>query len=234
MSSGLTSPFAPSASAPVAARSASIALTRSYVEASTIMSSSSTPTVHAGPVKLSRIAPERTRKGRSDAYDFATNQSQTERPARPARSVPTIVARLLIACLLLAALAVGSGLLDRGEAPDVSGSARGATVTRVVDGDTVILSGVGRSRLIGVDTPEVHGRRRVLRTRGVRVCRSPARRSARALRDRRRAARPLRSRARLPVARRRALRQRAARRGRLCAHAADRAQHPLRRAPAPA
>jgi len=28
-------------------------------------------------------------------------------------------------------------------------------VTRVVDGDTAILSGVGRSRFIGVDTPEV-------------------------------------------------------------------------------
>jgi micrococcal nuclease len=30
-------------------------------------------------------------------------------------------------------------------------------VERVVDGDTVILSGFGRARLIGVDTPEVHG-----------------------------------------------------------------------------
>jgi micrococcal nuclease len=27
-----------------------------------------------------------------------------------------------------------------------------------VDGDTVVLSGVGKSRLIGVDTPEVYGR----------------------------------------------------------------------------
>jgi len=37
--------------------------------------------------------------------------------------------------------------------------AGGAVVTRVVDGDTAILEGLGRSRLIGVDTPEVHGRR---------------------------------------------------------------------------
>ena len=29
---------------------------------------------------------------------------------------------------------------------------------RVVDGDTVVLSGHGKTRLIGVDTPEVHGR----------------------------------------------------------------------------
>jgi len=32
-----------------------------------------------------------------------------------------------------------------------------AVITRVVDGDTVILAGVGSSRLIGIDTPEVHG-----------------------------------------------------------------------------
>ena len=30
---------------------------------------------------------------------------------------------------------------------------------RVVDGDTVVLSGHGKTRLIGIDTPEVHGRR---------------------------------------------------------------------------
>ncbi len=32
-----------------------------------------------------------------------------------------------------------------------------ATVTKVTDGDTVRLSGIGRTRLIGVDTPEVYG-----------------------------------------------------------------------------
>jgi micrococcal nuclease len=32
-----------------------------------------------------------------------------------------------------------------------------ATVTHVTDGDTVWLSGVGKVRLIGVDTPEVYG-----------------------------------------------------------------------------
>jgi micrococcal nuclease len=30
-------------------------------------------------------------------------------------------------------------------------------VERVVDGDTVVLTGVGKTRLIGVDTPEVYG-----------------------------------------------------------------------------
>jgi micrococcal nuclease len=36
-------------------------------------------------------------------------------------------------------------------------AAQQARVVRVVDGDTVVLGGVGKSRLIGVDTPEVYG-----------------------------------------------------------------------------
>ena len=35
--------------------------------------------------------------------------------------------------------------------------ARTAVVERVSDGDTVVLAGLGRSRLIGIDTPEVFG-----------------------------------------------------------------------------
>jgi micrococcal nuclease len=38
-----------------------------------------------------------------------------------------------------------------------SGAARSATVTRHTDGDTFWLSGIGKVRLIGVDTPEVFG-----------------------------------------------------------------------------
>ena len=45
--------------------------------------------------------------------------------------------------------------------------ARSATVERVVDGDTVELSGVGKARLIGVDTPGGLRRGGVLRARGV-------------------------------------------------------------------
>jgi micrococcal nuclease len=41
--------------------------------------------------------------------------------------------------------------------PLVPADARSATVSRVVDGDTVELRGVGKVRLIGVDTPEVYG-----------------------------------------------------------------------------
>jgi micrococcal nuclease len=35
--------------------------------------------------------------------------------------------------------------------------ARAAVTESVTDGDTIVLSGVGKSRLIGVDTPEVYG-----------------------------------------------------------------------------
>ncbi len=64
-----------------------------------------------------------------------------------------IAARLLILVLVLAVAAGFSGVLDRGE----DAPAGEATVTRVVDGDTVVLSSIGRARLIGVDTPEVYG-----------------------------------------------------------------------------
>ena len=41
--------------------------------------------------------------------------------------------------------------------PALPAEAREAVVERVVDGDTVELSGLGKSRLIGIDTPEVYG-----------------------------------------------------------------------------
>jgi micrococcal nuclease len=41
----------------------------------------------------------------------------------------------------------------------IPGDARRSRVVRVVDGDTLILRGVGRTRLIGLDTPEVFGER---------------------------------------------------------------------------
>jgi micrococcal nuclease len=58
--------------------------------------------------------------------------------------------------LLLAALALGG--CDTEDLERAAGAERrAATVTRVVDGDTVHLTGIGRARLIGVDTPEVYG-----------------------------------------------------------------------------
>ena len=65
--------------------------------------------------------------------------------------------------LLLLAVAVGAGALtipdaDPGSDPPAADGALQATVTRVVDGDTAILAGVGRSRFIGIDTPVLWSR----------------------------------------------------------------------------
>jgi len=54
--------------------------------------------------------------------------------------------------------ATGAGMFAGRDEPLVRGATGSALVTRVVDGDTAILEGLGRSRLIGIDTPEVHGR----------------------------------------------------------------------------
>jgi micrococcal nuclease len=73
--------------------------------------------------------------------------------------------RLIPLALLVLALGTGyvSGRLqgDDGsvDGPALPGDARPTTVTRVVDGDTVVLAGPGKVRLIGVDTPEVYGGR---------------------------------------------------------------------------
>ncbi len=73
-------------------------------------------------------------------------------------------ARTLIVVALLAVAAVaGASAVSR--APDeqphalAAGASGEAVVTRVVDGDTAILSTLGRARLIGIDTPEVFGHR---------------------------------------------------------------------------
>ena len=70
--------------------------------------------------------------------------------------------RLLTLAVVALALAgcdtnLGAGSLQ--SAPDSSGprGTRSATVTKNTDGDTLHLSGIGRVRLIGVDTPEVYG-----------------------------------------------------------------------------
>ncbi len=41
--------------------------------------------------------------------------------------------------------------------PPLPAGAREVAVDRVVDGDTVELAGLGKARIIGVDTPEVYG-----------------------------------------------------------------------------
>jgi micrococcal nuclease len=67
----------------------------------------------------------------------------------PARAV------ILVAFAVVAA-AAGAGSLDFGGGG--GGATSSDTVVRVVDGDTVVLRSAGKSRLIGIDTPEVFGR----------------------------------------------------------------------------
>jgi len=63
----------------------------------------------------------------------------------------------LIVIALLAAAGVSGGRLWA-DAPAEPSAAAGARIERVVDGDTVVIAGLGKSRLIGIDTPEVFGR----------------------------------------------------------------------------
>jgi micrococcal nuclease len=62
--------------------------------------------------------------------------------------------RLLVVLVVVAVAAAGSLLVgrsgDRGERV-------AARVEHVTDGDTVWLTGIGKVRLIGIDTPEVYG-----------------------------------------------------------------------------
>ena len=74
---------------------------------------------------------------------------------RPAASALVALAALVLAC---GEVDVDIDLGALGEAGG-AGKRTAARVQRVVDGDTVVLSGLGKARLIGVDTPEVHGDR---------------------------------------------------------------------------
>jgi micrococcal nuclease len=80
--------------------------------------------------------------------------------------------KALIGVLLLLLLAAGAGLGSGGfgeegtstpadaapvAGPPLPAGAREVAVERVVDGDTVELAGLGKARIIGVDTPEVYG-----------------------------------------------------------------------------
>lgn len=64
-----------------------------------------------------------------------------------------------LASVALALAAPGCAIeQSNGDAASAGPRATGhATVTKNTDGDTVRLSGIGRTRLIGVDTPEVYG-----------------------------------------------------------------------------
>jgi micrococcal nuclease len=72
--------------------------------------------------------------------------------SRPRRRslLPWLVAVVLVGLLVWSRWGGGGGQ------PTFDGASN-ATVQRVVDGDTVRLTGLGSVRLIGIDTPEVYG-----------------------------------------------------------------------------
>jgi micrococcal nuclease len=57
----------------------------------------------------------------------------------------------------LLAVVTLAGCAEPATEPAAPGQATNARVTKHTDGDTLWLSGIGKVRLIGVDTPEVHG-----------------------------------------------------------------------------
>jgi micrococcal nuclease len=80
-------------------------------------------------------------------------------------------AAIWLAALALA-LVLGGRVGAGGPATGPAGAAgREDRVVRVVDGDTVQLARTGRARLIGVDTPEVHGRPECFGTEASRFAR---------------------------------------------------------------
>jgi endonuclease YncB( thermonuclease family) len=96
------------------------------------------------PLRDSRIMHEVTRR----KMDEGTRRN-------PVRFVGTL---LPIAVLLIAGVAMFQQELGSGSASgDRAGPPGSDVVVRVVDGDTVELQSTGKSRLIGVDTPEVYG-----------------------------------------------------------------------------
>lgn len=71
------------------------------------------------------------------------------------RSVRRAAAAVLVATSVVFATGCESGG-GHPISPAEAGNAETAKVTKVVDGDTVHLSGIGSSRIIGVDTPETN------------------------------------------------------------------------------
>jgi micrococcal nuclease len=74
--------------------------------------------------------------------------------------VNRIIIRLTPSLLLVLVIGCGSDLPSGPTAVEVNATALLPTVTRVIDGDTIVVDGVGAVRLIGVDTPETVDPRR--------------------------------------------------------------------------
>ena len=76
----------------------------------------------------------------------------------PASLRCSVLERLSAAASLSAIALLIAGCAEPGADPaDPAGNGVSARVTKHTDGDTLWLSGIGKVRLIGVDTPEVYG-----------------------------------------------------------------------------
>src|SRR3954447_18700654 len=104
-------------------------------------------------VRLRRQRGAGTRDGAAVAVGRAAHRAG-RRSGRAVLLGQTGLRQLALVAALLVGLA-GCGGLGQSTA---STDGRTATVDRVTDGDTIRLVGLGRVRLIGVDTPEVYGK----------------------------------------------------------------------------
>ena len=98
-------------------------------------------------------------KRRIPASSVARLQVQASLPASLECLLPGPLRAVLLSVVVVVALLAGCAETDEAT-QRLSGPSqtRTARVERVTDGDTVRLVGVGRVRLIGIDTPEVFGK----------------------------------------------------------------------------
>lgn len=84
-------------------------------------------------------------------------RTRYDRNDHPIRGVFTAAALATLVASGCSAPAADPPLAGEARLPKPPPNAESARVARVVDGDTIVLSGIGKARLIGVDTPEVFG-----------------------------------------------------------------------------
>ena len=98
--------------------------------------------------------------GNATAILGATRITIVGLQSSPKTNVERIIIRLMPSLLLALVIGCGSDPPSEPTAVDVNATALLPTVTRVIDGDTIVVDGVGTVRLIGVDTPETVDPRR--------------------------------------------------------------------------
>ena len=113
-----------------------MSVSKSYLIALAVAMAATALTVAASGCGEERSAPHAPREAPARAHHRAKPGSAH---ARPRQRAP------------------GASRQGGASPPAIPRAAKRTTVTEVTDGDTVDLAGLGSSRLIGVDTPEVYG-----------------------------------------------------------------------------